>query len=202
MEIGIEKLDKLIGPLSGGSVLLIEDTGGIGAKICSVLVDRHKDSVPTLLIFQKGSSEIKLFPKENLRTIIIGEDAHSGRLYEILHEVRKLPENSLVVAIRLDSLLLVRSLREVYMFLSDLASVVHEKDLILVMTVDKRNIKEREQSVFENLSTHVIDISEVVSEFRVFHLLRVKKSPAGSTGFYKLEMKRGEIKIHELINTL
>ena len=75
--------------------------------------------------------------------------------------------------------------------------IVREKRAVLTVLLDKRLIDERTLAMFENHATHIIDIVEVVEGFRVTRGIRIKKSPLGGTGFYRLDISSGEVKIGE-----
>ena len=201
MEIGIQELDELLAPVEEGSVILIESSHGLGEAVIPHIINANKGKTPVIVILPRGSPEIATFPREGIQTLIFGRDVDPDKLYELLRAIRELPETALVIAIRLDFLFLRRQVKSIYMFLEDLMSTVQERGLILIMTVEKRSISDRELAMFESMSTHVIDIVEKISELNVTHLLRVKKSHRGSTGFYTMKVKDNKIHLYELPNS-
>ena len=195
MRLGIEKLDSVLGEVREGDVLLIETVGSLGVEILSKLIRDNKEKLAVVVVLPKGASERRIIPTEGVDLLVMGENVHAERLYEILHTIRKLPGGSLIVGIRLDNLLLFRPPEAVYRFMEDIVSTVQNKNLIFVTTIDKRNVSERDLAVFENLSTHIIDITETVKGFKVSLVMRVKKSPNGSSGFCEFEIHEGRVVI-------
>lgn len=195
MRLGITKLDNVLGDVREGDVLLIETVGSLGVEIVSKVV---KDGgIRTIVLLPRGASERRIFETENVELLIIGEDVHVERLHELLHLVRELPPGSLLISIRFDMLFLFHAPETVYMFMEDLISTVQEKNLVFIATIDKRNVSERDMAVFENISTHIIDIVEVVRGSQVTSLLRVKKSPKGGTQFWEFKVQNGEVIIED-----
>ena len=198
MKIGIPELDELLGPLQKGSVILIESSHGLGEAIIPYIIDANKEKKSVIVILPKGSPEITTLPREGIKTLIFGRDVDPDKLYELLRAIRELPEGALLIAIRLDFLFLRQQGKSLYMFLEDLMSTIQERKLILIITLGKKSVSDRELAMFESMSTHVIDIIEEISELNVTHLLRIKKSYRGSTGFYTMKVKNGKIHLHEL----
>ncbi|NJE05156.1 hypothetical protein E3E36_03155 [Thermococcus sp. M36] len=198
MRLGIEKLDRVLGEIEGGDVLLIETIGSLGIELLSKVIRGSRDAERRVMILlSKGASERRLLPIDGTDLLILGKNVHAERLYEILHRIKGLPEGSLLVAIRLDVLLLFRPREAIYMFMEDLVSTVQEKKIIFVVTVDKRNLKEKDIAIFENLATHIIDITETVDGSNVTLVMRVKKSPGGRSGFCRFSIEEGNISIGE-----
>ncbi len=195
MEIPLSQLGNLLGPISEGDVVLVETEGEVTADFLLRTVEENRGKAQLLFVVPKGAPEVRnpLKSQKDVQLLILGKDIDTDRLYELLRTIRNLSEGALIVTIRLDSLFLKRDEKSVYLFLEDLASLVQEKNLILLMTIDKRNVSSRQMAMFENLSTHVVDTMERITDSRVVHLLRVKKSPKGSTGFYTMNVKDGKI---------
>ncbi len=188
-------LIDLLTPIRKGDVLLVEMEGETATNVLLQTVEQSRGKAPMVVVVPKGTPEVRsgIEKLNGIQLLVLGEDIDTDRLYELLHVIRRLQEGAVIVTIRLDSLLLKRDEKSVYLFLEDLTSAVQKKSIILVITIDKRNVSPRQLAMFENLSTHIVDITERISNFRVTPLLRVKKSPKGSTGFYTLELKNGEI---------
>ncbi len=201
METGIPELDEILGSVKKGTVILIESSHGLGEAIIPHTIEANKDKTPIIVILPRGSPEITIFSREDIQTLIFGIDIDPDKLYELLRILRELSEGTLVVAIRLDLLLLRRQGKSMYMFLEDLTTTIQERELIFIMTVEKNSISNRDLAMFESMSTYVIDIIEEVSEFNVIHLLRIKKPYPNSTKFYMMKLKDGKIHLHELSNS-
>ncbi|ASJ13154.1 hypothetical protein A3L14_09760 [Thermococcus thioreducens] len=202
MLLGVPKLDRVMGEVREGDVFLIETVGSLGVELLSEVILNNREKRNVSIILPKGASEKRVLPAEGTEVMVLGEDVHAERLYEILHHIRELPEGSVLVAIRLDVLFLLRPREAVFMFMEDPVSTVQKKKIILIMTVDKRNVDERDMAVFENLATHILDITEIVKGFKVTLVMRVKKSPKGSTGFCEFEIEGGRVSINGPPNAL
>jgi len=202
MLLGIPALDKVIGEVREGDVFLIETVGSLGIELLSTIISETKKESEVSIILPKGASEKRVLQVKNADMMILGEDVHPERLYELLHHIRTLAEGSILIAVRLDVLLLLRPKEAVYMFMEDLVSIVQKNKIILIVTIDKRNVDESDMAMFENLSTHIIEIGERVEDFNVTFLMRVKKSPEGSTGFCEFKIIHGRIVINDPQNAI
>ncbi len=199
VKVALPVLSDLLGPIRSGDVLLVEMEGEITTGVLLQMVEKSRGKVPMVVVVPKGTPEVKSCIKklDDVQLLVLGRDIDTDRLYELLRVIRRLQEGAVIAAIRLDSLFLKRDEKSVYLFLEDLAGLVQEKNLILVMTIDKRNVSSRQVAMFENLSTHVVDTMERITDSHVVHLLRVKKSPKGGTGFYTMEVKDGRITLQK-----
>jgi hypothetical protein len=199
MEIGIPKLDELLGEIEEGNILLLETIGTLGEEIVLEMLKKNKENA-VAFVTKKMRDEFKKIPElANVKLIVLGEDVFPEELYAISFKLRNLFEGAHVGFFLLHPLLVFHPPTTVYKFFSEIASIVQEKKVVLTAIIDKRLVDERTLAMFENLATYVIDIVELIQGFKITRGLRIKKSPKGNTGFYKFEIRDGKIVIGELI---
>ncbi|AIF69100.1 hypothetical protein PAP_03400 [Palaeococcus pacificus DY20341] len=197
MKTGIPKLDDLLGDVEPGSVVLIETVGELGIEI-----------IINTLIENKGKSAAFVTPRLKRRMektpalngliyLTLGEDFAPQELFKITHSVRQLPNDRFLGVFFLQPLLVFHPPQTVYRFFSELSDIARERGLVLMTLVDKRLVSDKTLATFEDASTHVIDIVEVVEGFKITRGIRIKKSPKEISGYYHLELKEGKVIIGE-----
>ncbi len=197
MRTGIRKLDILLGEVAPGSTILIETVGTLGEEIAtSTLLANRGNAVAFITPKLQEEFERKFKPKD-VKMVVLGRDINQQELYQISLTFRKLLKGSWVAFFILHPLLVFHPPEIIFKLFSELVDIVREKRAVLAVLLDKRLIDERTLAMFENHATHIIDIVEVVEGFRVTRGIRIKKSPLGGTGFYRLDISSGEVKIGE-----
>ncbi|WP_457754410.1 hypothetical protein [Thermococcus sp.] len=197
MKFGIPKLDELLGEIPEGSVVLIETLGNLGEEIVvEALKENSKKSVA--FVTKRLKEEFEKIPElKNIRYIVFGEDFAPQELFKITYKLRQILNGYLVGLFFLQPLLVFHPPETVYKFFSEVSSITHDNKLVLIAILDKRLVDERTLAMFENASTHVIEIVEELEKFKVIRGLRIKKSPKGSSGFYELIIRNGKVTIGE-----
>lgn len=197
MKLGIPKLDELLGEIPEGNAVLIETLGELGEEIVIEALKRNSEK-SVAFVTKRLKEKLEKIPElKNIRYITLGEDFAPQELFKITHHLRQIPNEYFVGFFLLQSLLVSNSPKTVYRFFSEISSITHENKLVLIAIIDKRLLDERTLAMFENASTHVIEISEKLERFKIRRGIRVKKSPRGSSGFYELVIKDGNIIIGE-----
>ncbi|WP_461865835.1 hypothetical protein [Thermococcus sp.] len=197
MRTGIRKLDILLGEVEPGSTVLIETVGTLGEEIAtSMLLENRGRAIAFITPKLKEDFE-KRFRSDEIELVVLGRDIQQQELYQISFTFRKMLKGSCVAFFILHPLLVFHPPEVVFRLFSELADIVREKKATMVVMIDKRLVDEKTLAMFENHASHIIDIVEVVVGFRVTRGLRIKKSPLGGTGFYRLDISNGEVRIGE-----
>ncbi|AHF79828.1 hypothetical protein [Thermococcus paralvinellae] len=197
MKFGIPKLDRLLGEINEGSVVLIETLGNLGEEIVIEALKKNSDK-SVAFVTKRLKEELGKIPElKDLKYIVFGEDFAPQELFKITYQLRQILNGYLVALFFLQPLLVYHPPETVYKFFSEVSSIAHDNKLVLIAILDKRLIDERTLAMFENVSTHVIEIGEELEKFRVIRGIRIKKSPRGSSSFYELVIKDGKVTIGE-----
>jgi len=193
MKLGIPKLDELLGEIPEGSVVLIETLGELGEEIVIEALKRNSEK-SVAFVTKRLKEKLEKIPElKNIRYITLGKDFAPQELFKITHHLRQIPNEYFVGFFLLQSLLVFNSPKTVYRFFSEVSSITYEKKLILIAIIDKRLFDKKLLAMFENASTHVIEIDEELEKFKIIRGIRIKKSPKGSSEFYELVIKDGNI---------
>ncbi|NJE00209.1 hypothetical protein E3E26_10550 [Thermococcus sp. LS1] len=193
MKTGIKKLDKLLGEVPEGSMILIETVGTLGEEIAVSMLQTNKEKAVAFVTSQLREEFEKRFNLREIEMVVLGRDMYQEELYKISYILRNVPEGSSVGFFLLHPLLVFQSSSIVFRLFSELVTIVQEKKAVMVVLLDKRLINSKSLAVFENYATHVIDIIEEVDEFKITRGLRIKKSPGGGTDFYEFDIINGEV---------
>ncbi|MBO8173715.1 MAG: hypothetical protein H0Z18_00500 [Thermococcus sp.] len=197
MELGVPKLDEFLGEISEGSVVLIETLGDLGEEIIIEALKENKEK-SVAFVTKRLKEELGRIPElKNMKYIVFGEDFAPQELFKITYKLRQILNGYLVGLFFLQPLLVFHPPETVYKFFSEVSSITHDNRLVLIAILDKRLIDGKTLAMFENASTHVIEIVEELEKFRVIRGIRIKKSPKGSSGFYELIIKDGKVTIGE-----
>lgn len=193
MKLGVPVLDGLLGEIELGSTILISTIGELGLEIITTALKRNEEKAVVLVnpTLKKRLKEMERIEKAVYLTL--GEDFGPQELFKVTHMVREIPEDRFVGVFFLQPLLIFHPPETVHRLFSELTTIAAERNFIMTAVVDKRLLDERSLALFENSATHVIDIVEVVEGFKITRGIRVKKSPHGVTGFYKLDLSKGEV---------
>ncbi len=197
MRTGIRKLDILLGDVAPGSTILIETVGTLGEEIATSTLLANRGNAVAFITPKLQEEFERKFDPEDVKMVVLGRDINQQELYQISLTFRKLLKGSWVAFFILHPLLVFHPPEIIFKLFSELVDIVREKRAVLAVLLDKRLIDERTLAMFENHATHIIDIVEVVEGFRVTRGIRIKKSPLGGTGFYRLDISSGEVKIGE-----
>ncbi len=190
MRLGIPKLDELLGEIEPGSTVLISTIGELGIEIVLAVLKENKEKA---VVFVTPRLKRRLKKIEGIDGVIyftLGEDFAPQELFKITHAMREVPEDRFVGIFFLQPLLVFHPSETVQRFFSELANMALERGFILMSMVDKRLLDDKTLAIFEESATHAIDIVEVVDGFKITRGIRIKKSPYGVTGFYKLELNK------------
>ncbi|WP_461863270.1 hypothetical protein [Thermococcus sp.] len=199
MRLGIPQLDKFLGDIQPGSTVLVSTIGELGIEIVITAIKENREK-SVVFVTPRIRKQLEQIPKlRDISYFTLGEDFAPQELFEITRIGREILKNYMVGVLFLQPLLIFHSPDMVYRVFSELSDIALRHDLILISIIDKRLVDERTLASFEESATHVIDIVEVVEGFRVIRGLRIKKSPRGSTDFYRLEIVNGKIIIGEAI---
>ncbi len=197
MRTGIRKLDILLGEVAPGSTILIETVGTLGEEIATSTLLANRGNAVAFITPKLQEEFERKFDPEDVKMVVLGRDINQQELYQISLTFRKLLKGSWVAFFILHPLLVFHPPEILFRLFSELVDIVRERRAVLAVLLDKRLIDERTLAMFENHATHIIDIVEVVEGFRVTRGIRIKKSPLGGTGFYRLDISSGEVKIGE-----
>jgi len=197
MRTGIRKLDILLGDIAPGSTILIETVGTLGEEIATSTLLANRGNAVAFITPKLQEEFGRKFKPEDMKMVVLGRDINQQELYQISLTFRKLLKGSWVAFFILHPLLVFHPPEIIFKLFSELVNIVRERRAVLVVLLDKRLIDERTLAMFENHATHIIDIVEVIEGFRVTRGIRIKKSPLGGTGFYRLDISNGEAKIGE-----
>ena len=197
MRTGIRKLDILLGEVAPGSTILIETVGTLGEEIATSTLLANRGNAVAFITPKLQEEFERKFDPEDVKMVVLGRDINQQELYQISLTFRKLLKGSWVAFFILHPLLVFHPPEILFRLFSELVDIVRERRAVLTVLLDKRLIDERTLAMFENHATHIIDIVEVVEGFRVTRGIRIKKSPLGGTGFYRLDISSGEVKIGE-----
>jgi hypothetical protein len=199
MKLGIPKLDELLGDIEPGSILILLTVGDPGADIFFNFLKANEEKA---MIFATPQIKRFLVEKRDIkkaRFVVLGEDVSSKNLFEITDLVRNLAKESYIGVFFFQPLFLFHTVEVIQKFFAQLTEIALERRLVLLAILDKRFLKEKEIVGFETNATHVLEISETISGFTIVRGIRVKKSPSGVSGFYKLEFKDGEVTVGEAL---
>ncbi len=197
MRLGIPKLDELLGEIEPGSIILISTVGDVGMDLV-IQTLKGNGAGKAILVTPRLEKQLKNVPGlENSVYFALGRDFGPQELFKVTHLMKELPYQELIGVLFLQPLLVFHPPITVYRFLSELADIAISRNFVLMTIIDKRLLDERTLAMFEELSTYVIDITEVVEGFRITRGIRIKKSPGSITGFYRLDIEAGSINIGE-----
>jgi hypothetical protein len=199
MRLGIPKLDDLLGDIEPGSALLLLTVGDLGIDLFSNLLKENEEKA---LIFATSQIKRFLFEKKGIkraRFVVLGEDVSPNNLFETTNLIRKLARESYVGVFFLQPLFLFHTVEIIQKFFTKLAEIAFGQNFIVLAIIDKRFLKEKEIAGFEANSTHVLEIIEEVSGFKITRGIRVKESPTGVSGFYRLDFMDGKTTLDEPI---
>jgi hypothetical protein len=197
MKLGVPKLDDLLGDIEPGSILILLTVGDLGVNIFFNFLKANEEKV---IIF--ATPQIKRFLLENkgitrARFVVLGKDVSPESLFETTDLVRGLAKESYVGVFFFQPLFLLHPVEVIQEFFSKLAEIALERRFVLLAILDKRFLTERDVAGFEANATHVLEISESIMGFTIVRGIRVKKSPSGVSGFYRIEFKDGEVIVGE-----
>ncbi|MBP1912502.1 hypothetical protein J2747_001826 [Thermococcus stetteri] len=197
MKLEVPKLDELLGDIKPGSSILILTVGDLGVDIFFNFLKANEERA---MIF--ATPQIKRFLEEKAnikraRFIVVGQDVSPEKLFETTNIVREVAKDSYVGVFFFQPLFLFHTAEVIQRFFSQLTEIALERRLILLALLDKRFLSERERVAFEVSAIHVLEISEVIEGFTIVRGIRVKKSPSGVSGFYRIEFKNGEVIVGE-----
>jgi len=197
LKLGIPKLDKLLGDIKPGALILISTVGDLGISIVIQALKKNSGG-KVILVTSRLEKQLKRVPGlENSKYLTLGKDFGPQELFRVTHLMKELPHQQLIGVLFLQPLLIFHPPITVYRFLLELADIAISHDFVLVTIIDKRLIDDRTLAMFEELSTYVIDIIEVLEGFHIKRGIRIKKSPNNITGFYTLDVKNGNADIGE-----
>ena len=198
MITGVEEIDEKLRDIEGG-IILLRTTGDMGLEaVLQYLEEALRKTERDTFLFASPQIKARVQGRLNLeRCWTLGEDFEHHELFKITHILRGLPEGSLVIFLLLDILALHHPVEKIQSLLFSISNIAVEKNLLVVIVVDARMFNARALSSFEELSTAVIEFTEVIDGFKVTWGMRVKKSPRGPTGFYRIEMRDGRLHISE-----
>ncbi|ASJ03017.1 hypothetical protein A3L09_06980 [Thermococcus profundus] len=199
MKLGVPKLDELLGDIEPGSTLLMLTVGDLGVDIFFNFLKGNEERA---IIF--ATSQIKHFLLEKRRItkarfITLGEEVSPQNLFETTDLIRNLAKESYIGVFFFQPLFLFHPVEVVQKFFAQLTKIALERRFILLAILDKRFLKEREIAGFEASATHVLEISETISGFTIVWGIRVKKSPSGVSGFYRIEFRDGKVIVGEAL---
>lgn len=197
MRLGVPKLDELLGEVEPGSTILISTIGELGMEI---VLDALKENKEKAVVFVPPRLKKRLEKIKEIEEVIyltLGEDFAPQELFKVTHAMREIPKDHLIGIFFLQPLLVFYPPETVHRFFSELANIALERGFVLMSMVDKRLLDKKTLAIFEESATHVIDIVEVVEGFKITRGIRIKKSSHGVTGFYKLELTKGEVTVGE-----
>ncbi|WP_456394378.1 hypothetical protein [Thermococcus sp.] len=197
MRTGIRKLDILLGDLEPGSTILIETVGTLGEEIATSMLLANRGNAVAFVTPKLSEEFEKQFGPGEISLIVLGRDVQQQELYQISFTFRKMLKGSCVAFFILHPILVFHPPEIVFKLFAELVEIVREKKAVMMVLIDKRLVDERTLAMFENYASHIIDILEVVEGFKVTRGIRIKKSPLGGTGFYRLDISNGEVKIGE-----
>ncbi|WP_456452599.1 hypothetical protein [Thermococcus sp.] len=197
MRTGIRKLDILLGDLEPGSTILIETVGTLGEEIATSMLLANRGNAVAFVTPKLSEEFEKQFGSGEISLIVLGRDVQQQELYQISFTFRKMLKGSCVAFFILHPILVFHPPEIVFKLFAELVEIVREKKAVMMVLIDKRLVDERTLAMFENYASHIIDILEVVEGFKVTRGIRIKKSPLGGTGFYRLDISNGEVKIGE-----
>ena len=197
MRTGIRKLDILLGDIEPGSTILIETAGTLGEEIATSMLLANRGNAVAFVTPKLSEEFEKKFGPGEIYLIVLGRDIHQQELYQISFTFRKMLKGSCVAFFILHPILVFHPPEVVFKLFAELVEIVREKKAVMMVLIDKRLVDERTLAMFENYASHIIDILEVVEGFKVTRGIRIKKSPLGGTGFYRLDISNGEVKIGE-----
>ncbi len=197
MRTGIEKLDILLGDIEPGSTILIETVGTLGEEIATSMLLANRGNAVAFVTPKLNEEFEKKFGPGEIYLIVLGREVHQQELYQISFTFRKMLKGSCVAFFILHPILVFHPPEVVFKLFAELVEIVREKKAVMMVLIDKRLVDERTLAMFENYASHIIDILEVIEGFRVTRGIRIKKSPLGGTGFYRLDISNGEVRIGE-----
>jgi len=199
LKFNLPKLDKLLGNISKGRVILIEGVGNLALKLALKFLKNAID---------KGYEVFAIVPKRlrkdvsrevNANVIVPNNDLTFHELFTISLIVKKLTENIGLIDI-IQPLLIVHSPEKVYQLFQEICDIIRNRDGVLVVTIDKKFVDEKVLAMFEMEADFVIEIDEVVDKLKVRRGIRVKKSPVNPpSDFYELYFN-GDIVVGEKID--
>ena len=199
LKFNLPKLDKLLGNISKGRVILIEGVGNLALKLALKFLKNAID---------KGYQVFAIVPKRlrkdisrevNANVIVPNDNLTFHELFTISLIVKKLTENIGLIDI-IQPLLIVHSPEKVYQLFQEICDIVRSRDGVLVVTIDKKFVDEKVLAMFEMEADFVIEIDEVVDKLKVIRGIRVKKSPVNPpSDFYRLYFD-GDIEVGEKID--
>ena len=198
MITGVEEIDEKLRNIEGG-IILLRTTGDMGLEVVLQCLEGNLGKIGrSVYIFASPQIKDRLQKHPEVeRFWILGEDFEPHELFKITHIMRNLPEGSLVVFLLLNVLALHHPTDRLQSLFLSLSNIATERKLVVIVVVDVRMFSDRVLSSFEELSTVVIEFVERVAGFKVTRGMRVKKSPRGPTGFYRIEMRDGRLRISE-----
>jgi len=190
MRLGIPKLDELLGKIELGSTILLSTIGELGIEIVLAVLRENKEKAVVFVTPRLKKRLEKTAGIEEVVYFTLGEDFAPQELFKVMHAMREVPEDRFIGIFFLQPLLVFHSPETVHRFFSELANMALERGFILMSMMDKRLLGEKTLAIFEESATYVIDIAEVIEGFKITRGIRIKKSPHGVTGFYKLELNK------------
>ncbi|AEA46924.1 RAD55 family ATPase [Archaeoglobus veneficus] len=189
MKFGIKKLDELIGGIETGRVVLIETVGGLGSE----LVYRFMENA-----IESGENVFAVVPKrmkkdlekrlKNARIIVPNGEISMQELYTVSLAIKRMHEKVGCIEI-FQPLLIIHGPEKIYQLFQDVGNAIREKDMLVLVTIDKKLVDERTLAMFEDEADYVIEVEEVMEGLKIRRGIRIKKSPGGiPTDFYELRI--------------
>jgi len=186
LKFNLPKLDKLLGNISKGRVILIEGVGNLALKLALKFLKNAVDEGYEVFAIVPKRLRKDISREVNANVIVPNDNLTFHELFTISLIVKKLTENIGLIDI-IQPLLIVHSPEKVYQLFQEICDIVRSRDGVLVVTIDKKFVDEKVLAMFEMEADFVIEIDEVVDKLKVIRGIRVKKSPVNPpSDFYKL----------------
>ncbi len=187
MKIRIDGFSKLIDEITKGSVTIIESPGDLGLLIAKNI---GEESNSVAFIHER---QIKQF--QNFKLKILGKDIFIHELYAIPLVVKDTEEDVVVFTI-LPQIYITHGGDKTYKTLAEIAKEIREASRILVATIDLNILDEKTIAMLESEADYIVEISEIIKEFKITRGIRIKKSlndpPSDFYRFYIKDLRVGE----------
>lgn len=200
---GIQKLDGLVGVVDEGRIILIETVGDLGVEIAmSFMKDALKRDYQVFIVVSEGKEKDVRKSLSNyidsVNLITSGKSFTFQELYTISLITRGREEKIGLIKI-LQPLLTIHEPKKVYNLFLEMVENLRKSDVTVIFTIDKKLVDDRILAMFENDADIVIEIEELIENFKIKRGIRVKKSPnMPPSDFYELEINK-EIRIGDKI---
>ncbi len=181
MKTGIKKLDKIIGTIDEGSILIIESPGELSIYLAKKFV---KEENTVVFIHRK---QTKFFPE--IKSKIPGENYSLQELYTIPLAIKDTHEKVVIFTL-FPQIYMLHDSNKAYQILVDVAEIIRESKRMFVATIDTSIMDERTIAMLESEADYVIEIREVIKDLKILRGIRVKKSLSKKpSGFYEFDIR-------------